>query len=342
MGYGDWKLGGNILTGSEALGTNNNKPVIIRTGNNKTLVIDTVGRIIPYVNGDSTQITIGKNAGNGTTYRSNIIIGNDAIPYGNMGYYNIIIGHGAAKNVSPMGDPVFNTIVGWEAAGGISDGGFNSYIGGRAGYFAGGATNVAIGYESFTPFNTSQVNYSNSIAIGYRSNVTGSNMARFGNSQTELIEGSVSWTTFSDQRYKFNIKPLSKGLEFIRKLKPVEYNLDIGKYNKAIGMKDSIRDYKEEKNIYDNRRIGFLAQEVKKASEAIQFEFSGIDEPEEKDGFYSLRYAEFVAPLVKATQEQQKLILDQGILIVNQDKKITLYQQLFKELLQRIEKLEKE
>jgi trimeric autotransporter adhesin len=43
---------------------------------------------------------------------------------------------------------------------------------------------------------------------------------------------------------------------------------------------------------------------------AVGFDFSGIDEPsiERLGDMYSLRYAEFVMPLVKAIQEQQAII----------------------------------
>ena len=42
----------------------------------------------------------------------------------------------------------------------------------------------------------------------------------------------------------------------------------------------------------------------------INFDFSGVVIPENEDELYSLRYAEFVVPLVKAIQEQQLMIED--------------------------------
>jgi hypothetical protein len=38
--------------------------------------------------------------------------------------------------------------------------------------------------------------------------------------------------------------------------------------------------------------------------------FSGITYPENETDFYSIRYAEFVVPLVNAVQEQNDLILE--------------------------------
>jgi hypothetical protein len=53
---------------------------------------------------------------------------------------------------------------------------------------------------------------------------------------------------------------------------------------------------------------GFLAQEVEAAAQSIGYEFSGVDAPKNENDFYGFRYSEFVVPLVKAVQEQQKMI----------------------------------
>ena len=62
---------------------------------------------------------------------------------------------------------------------------------------------------------------------------------------------------------------------------------------------------------------GFLAQEVEQAAMASNYDFSGVQKPEDPNGLYSLRYAEFVVPLVKAVQELSaqnenlKILVDQ-------------------------------
>ena len=53
---------------------------------------------------------------------------------------------------------------------------------------------------------------------------------------------------------------------------------------------------------------GFIAQEVEEAASKSSFDFSGIVAPEDENDHYTLRYAEFVVPLVKAVQEQQEII----------------------------------
>ena len=59
-------------------------------------------------------------------------------------------------------------------------------------------------------------------------------------------------------------------------------------------------------------QTGFMAQDVKTAAQSVGYDFSGVDMDEA--GLYSLRYSEFVVPLVKAVQElseQNELLLEQ-------------------------------
>jgi len=58
----------------------------------------------------------------------------------------------------------------------------------------------------------------------------------------------------------------------------------------------------------ESRYSGFLAQEVEKAAKESDYDFSGVHAPRNEHDLYSLTYAEFVVPLVKAVQEQQHQI----------------------------------
>src|SRR5207342_362203 len=66
-----------------------------------------------------------------------------------------------------------------------------------------------------------------STAIGYNSKVTGPDQVKVGNSSTGSIGGYADWTDFSDGRYKKEVKEDVRGLEFINKLRPVTYHLDV-------------------------------------------------------------------------------------------------------------------
>ena len=53
---------------------------------------------------------------------------------------------------------------------------------------------------------------------------------------------------------------------------------------------------------------GFIAQEVEKAADSCNYDFSGLIKPANNKTPYNLSYADFVVPLVKAVQEQQQII----------------------------------
>jgi len=160
-----------------------------------------------------------------------------------------------------------------------------------------GNNNIAIGYNAYN-----NGNFNNSIAIGNNVAITASNQIRIGNSHTTSIGGFTSWTNVSDQRFKSEIDYSNvPGLDFILKLKPVTYKLDLDKINQELNLNiESNRTY--------NLQTGFIAQEVEEVSNQIKYNFSGIDKPKNEDDFYGLRYAEFVVPLTKAIQEQQTMI----------------------------------
>jgi hypothetical protein len=108
-------------------------------------------------------------------------------------------------------------------------------------------------------------------------------------------------------------------LNFINRLNPVTYNLDLDaidellKPNKVEKMErdtvtmeavpqEVIESEKKAKEAKEKQiQTGFVAQEVEATAKSINYNFSGVEVDE--SGMYSLRYAEFVVPLVKAVQE---------------------------------------
>ena len=73
---------------------------------------------------------------------------------------------------------------------------------------------------------------------------------------------------------------------------------------------------------------GFLAQDVEKAAKESGYDFSGVQIPANPDELYSLRYSDFVMPLVKAVQEQQKII-------ETQEERIAKLEALVKQLVEK-------
>jgi flagellar biosynthesis chaperone FliJ len=94
----------------------------------------------------------------------------------------------------------------------------------------------------------------------------------------------------------------------------VTYKVDYAKLDDVMGFAAKARENQDP--IYEAHvaalsrevRTGFLAQEVEEAAAAVGYAFSGVDKPKNENDHYGLRYAEFVVPLVKATQEQQATI----------------------------------
>ena len=91
------------------------------------------------------------------------------------------------------------------------------------------------------------------------------------------IGGQVAWSNLSDRRLKEDIRDSGRGLDFVKKLRPVDYTLISN--NKA--------------------ETGFIAQEV----EDVDGTFPGVNKPANDEDFYSLTYTDFIPALVKSIQE---------------------------------------
>ncbi len=179
------------------------------------------------------------------------------------------------------------------------DGEENSFLGAHAGYFNqngsfntfvgnfSGLTNVDGNFNTLLGFQSDfgSANLTNASAFGYGAIVNASNSIVVGNTAVTSIGGQVGWSTLSDKRLKKKIKPNQLGLAFINSLETVNYEY------KAEGQEGI-------------RYSGLLAQDVEKVLQGIDMEFSGLVRPKNENDHYSLRYSEFVIPLIKAVQEQ--------------------------------------
>lgn len=150
-------------------------------------------------------------------------------------------------------------------------------------------------------------NLHNATAIGYDAIVSASDKVRIGNTNVTVIEGQVPFSSPSDGRFKNNIREEVKGLDFIMKLRPVVYNFISSKYDAYMngGIVKTGNDYAAIEKI---RQSGFIAQEVEAAAKSVGYDFNGVKVPASEKDTYSVSYSQFVVPLVKAVQEQQKEI----------------------------------
>lgn len=271
----------------------------------------------------------GSPIGTTTTGTDNAFYGAFAGSANTTGNYNVLIGTQAGQNKT-TGD--LNTIVGWLAgratgnlptfngntflgaqAGQNTTSGPNTFLGEKSGQlnttgtqnlFAGnfsgdtnltGAQNTILGYSA----DVSADGFLNATAIGYNTVVNASNKVRIGNATVTVIEGQVAFTAASDRRLKKDIQDLNSGLDFIQKLRPVSYHM---------------------KNLSDERiNWGFIAQEVE---ELVGNENAILTVGGDEDRTLGLRYTDFVAPLVKAIQEQQKEIEDLKDQLLKSEKQV--------------------
>ena len=235
----------------------------------------------------------------------NIALGYYALNSNTTGYLNTAIGYTALQYCT--GNE--NTAVGGNALNaGSTTGSYNTALGFAAGsIITTGSYNTAIGYGA--TFNAN--NLSNATAIGNGAIATASNYLQLGNSTVSVIHGQVAYT-YSDKRFKFNIHENVKGLEFIKKLRPVTYQMDTKAADNFLiqNMPDSIKakhqagmDFITSSTVIHS---GFIAQEVDSVSQKCGFVSSIVHKSANSTDPYALSYEEIVVPLVKAVQELSK------------------------------------
>src|SRR5574343_553214 len=260
---------------------------------------------------------------------NNLFLGQQAGSMNSIGFVNVFVGYNAGQ-LNQVGAQ--NTFVGAETGVQNLDGSMNSFLGRRAGFLnTSGNENTFLGayagqsntegiHNSFLGVTTGNSNtlgsentflgahagYNNNLGnnnsfIGNfagLANTTGSNNTLLGYYSNvgagglinaTSIGGQVGWSTFSDKRLKTNITKSELGLEFILSLQPVTYNY------KAEGQTNILY-------------TGLIAQDVEKILNSLNTEFSGLVKQQSEYDFYSIRYVEFVLPLINSVQEQQQTI----------------------------------
>ncbi|NJO88122.1 MAG: T9SS type A sorting domain-containing protein [Chloroflexia bacterium] len=245
-----------------------------------------------------------------TTGGYNTVGGDNALYSSITGYGNTVNGYYSMYNSTSASYSVAN---GYYTLYRNTTGNYNTSLGSFALYNnTTGYLNTAVGYAAGY---SSPNNIFNATSVGYLAFATASNSVRIGNTSVTSIGGQVGWTTFSDGRFKQNVKEDVPGIEFIKQLRPVTYTVDYESLDKQSGffadneMMDENARATWKKQQAENAKIihtGFIAQEVEEAAKSLKYNFSGVVTPESEKDHYSIRYAEFVVPLVKAAQQQQE------------------------------------
>jgi len=314
---------GNILFGSTStnfLGTNGNFPIVLKangtlagfTGINPSDNVSFGYGSFLNSSAGTYNTAIGSSAlrSNNADGKYNTAVGSSALYYNLSGTSNTATGVCALyQNSSGTG----NTAVGNNALNPNLTGNYNTAIGYTALYGnTAGSSNTAVGYNAGA---NNANSLTNTTCIGSGATATSSNQVVIGNYTVTSVGGAVAWSTVSDGRAKKNIRTDVPGLDFINLLQPVTYNLDLDAMDNLLGIDKAKKDKLEEgmpQDLKDKNekakkdkeaqvQTGFVAQDVEKTAKSISYNFSGVNVDEK--GIYSLSYAEFVVPLVKAVQE---------------------------------------
>ena len=237
-----------------------------------------------------------------TSGSQNTASGSQALSNNSIGNFNTATGFRALVSNTTGNN---NLAAGWESLFSNTTGNYNVAIGdGALTSNTTGNANIALGVSSGTT-----ASFNNTISIGndnWQNNA--SNQAFIGNKQTTWVGAwSSQWQVSSDRRLKTNIVSDVKGLDFIMRLRPVTYFRKLD-HNATASNGKMPPDYPEKWDVEKIKETGFIAQEVEEAAKASGYDFSGLSKPKSSTGYYSLSYASFVVPVVKAVQEQQAII----------------------------------
>lgn len=209
---------------------------------------------------------------------------------------NTAVGNSAGGTVS-SGDS--NVFLGASAGAGVTSGSNNTILGAGSGnlYPTTGSYNNILGYN--VNLNSADSGGTGMTAIGY--NFTAQAALTTGDIQLGDYTGDnvYCWSVIqgsSDRRLKRDIQDLKQGLSFINELRPVQYKF-----------KDRENEGRKQSRKHVREHYGLIAQEVKDVLDKRDLDFGGyVDLGHDKgdqDAMKSIRYEEFISPLIKAVQE---------------------------------------
>jgi hypothetical protein len=121
----------------------------------------------------------------------------------------------------------------------------------------------------------------------------------------------------SDERSKIVLGP-TLGLDFITRLEAVQYKLKVGGYDVKLIPDTNPPEYSKTPIAGHRIHYGMLAQQVKSVVDELQLpDFGGwvSGNPADPEAEQSLRYEEFIAPMIKAIQELKALVDAQAVRI---------------------------
>ena len=269
----DFVVSGNITKNGAAFGGSVTK--------------DAVNNVMVGAGTGENNTALGANTlQNNTTGHTNIAVGKSALYKNTTGYRNMCVGYMALfDNTSGYS----NTAIGDCALGSNTTGRYNSALG-----------------TSSLGANTT---YSYCTGVGHSAQVTGSNQVQLGSS-ADTVYAQKALVVRSDARDKLDIEDSPLGLDFIMKLRPRKYRMNSREAYFEQGKERDFTATNDGSKAGKRPHYGLVAQEVKEVMNDLGVDFAGYLDSKIDGGedVLSLGYAEFIAPMIKAIQQQQHMI----------------------------------
>ena len=255
-----------------------------------------------------------------TAGQSNTAFGVWALVRNTTGETNTAVGRMALSNITTGSR---NTAIG-VFAGGFAETADSTFIGSGASAFSAVANSTAVGsLANVTADNQVRIGNTRVTSIGGQVNFTAFSDSRYKHNVSEDVPGLTFIEKLRPITYTLDVERLDKRLKAMRPqlpaaTPPASAGLTRNLHGEVrSGGLDSIllpveepkarEETAAEQTAYGEKAgivyTGFVAQEVELAAKELNYQFSGVDAPTNEEGFYGLRYAEFVVPLVKAVQE---------------------------------------
>lgn len=252
---------------------------------------DTFEITAPIDNNTSGSVTsswYSNNSANLKVSDNNTSIGNYSMENSLSGQNNTALGTWSGRNL--VGD--FNVMIG--ALSGIN--------------VSFGDKNTALGYGAmrYNQDGTNTVGASGSTAIGFDSRISGDNQIQLGTTGTTVYAyGAIQ--NRSDMRDKADVRDTQLGLDFIKKIRPVDFRWDYRDDYLVVNEETGEIIVNEHDGSKKRKRYhqGVIAQEVKAVMDETGADFGGFQDHKENGGsdVLTVGYEEFIAPLIKSVQE---------------------------------------
>lgn len=292
---------GTVVTWYNSITMDNNNVIFYTTNGTERVRVDSSGNVgigttvtpkILTVKGDASinDIIVGR-GGSSAVDSSNTALGKNAMLNRTSGSSCVAIGDGSQVQATSGS---FNTAVGAQTLF-YNAGNNNTAVGYQAmNNLIAGSNNTAVGAEALVQIPQT---FTNCTGLGYQARTTGDNQVQCGNSSTSFYAYGT-YNNRSDMRDKADIRDTIIGLEFINKLRPVDfrwnYREDYQPTETNDGSKKRVRFHQ-----------GVIAQQVKEVMDELGVDFSGYQDHSINGGsdVLTIGYTAFIGPLIKAIQE---------------------------------------